>query len=140
MKKRFIYLGQRRLASITIAGCALSISGCLSTGSMEAYAEKRRQTLLEMYPVGKTTQKDVETRWGEQSRRISATRPAKGWDTHDNPRVKRFGPKAEKRIGKKIAKLEQYHGPDGLMSLCYCWYYYDNAGRLVDTEWEWSSD
>lgn len=140
MKKHLLDARKRSLAFIAVAGCALSLSGCFSTGSQEAYAEKRRQTLLELYPVGKTTQKDVEAKWGERSRKISATRPAKGWETHDDPWVKRFGPKAEKRIGRNIAKLERYYGADGLMSLCYCWYYYDKAGRLLDAEWEWSSD
>jgi hypothetical protein len=140
MKMPNINFGKQRLIFIAAAGCALSLSGCFSAASLDTYAEKRRQTLLILYPVGKTTQKDVEAKWSKGSRVISATRPHKGWGSHEDPWVKRFGPKAEKRTGRKIAELERYFGPDGFFSLCYCWYYYDKTGRLIDAEWEWSSD
>jgi hypothetical protein len=43
---------------------------------------------------------------------------------------------------KQVASLERYWGPDGLMGLglCYCWYFYDEDGKVVDVEWQYKSD
>lgn len=43
---------------------SLFIAGCYSQRGFAAHNEMRRQQLLEMYPIRKTTQKDVAKRWG----------------------------------------------------------------------------
>ena len=113
------------------------VTGCSSPGSYDTGI--RRQRLLEMYPVRKTTQQDVAKRWKDSPEK-SAVRPKDGWKTHPDTSVAEFTAHAEKRIGKKIAKVERYFGADGMFSLCYCWFYYDASGRLLDAEWQWSSD
>jgi len=115
------------------------IAGCYSQKTFDDYTEKRRQRLLEMYPVRKTTRKDVEARWGFPPQ-IKSKRPSAGWKNDPDIWVKNYATKAETRIGKKIAMAERYYGPDGMFSLCYCWFYYDSSGRLLDAEWQWSSD
>jgi len=49
----------------------------------------------------------------------------------------------EASTGKRIESVDRYWGPDGFMSLCYCWYFYDASGKLIDlidVEWEFKSD
>ena len=117
----------------------LALASCISGQSSEDYAETRRQKLLEMYPVGKTTQKDIATRFGHAPE-VARTRPAKGWEAEQDWWIRSYATKAEQRIHRKIPKLERYFGGDGLFSLCYCWFYYDSRDRLIDAEWQWSSD
>lgn len=106
---------------------------------MDAYAEERRQTLLGMYPVGKTTRAQVQERFGHEPRERSK-RPAGGWAKHQDPWISRYAVKAEQRISRKIPSLDRYYGADGLLSLCYCWFYFDSRDRVIDAEWQWSSD
>jgi hypothetical protein len=123
---------------LTVVSCMM-IGGCFSQKSFDDYAETRRQRLLEMYPLRKTSQKDVEARWGFPAQ-IKSLRPASGWIADPDSSVKTFAMGAEKRIGTKVAKAERYYGADGIFSLCYCWFYYDSSDRLIDAEWQWSSD
>ena len=133
----FVYPAVLR-ALPAIAACIM-ITGCYSQKSIDDHAEMRRQRLLEMYPVRKTTQKDVETRFGHPAE-VMSTRPAGGWDAEADNWVKTYAARAEVRFGRKIAKVERYIGADGMFSLCYCWFYYDSSNRLLDAEWQWSSD
>ena len=118
---------------------ALFLTSCGTTQSQEEYAESRRQTLLQMYPVKKTTRKDVETKFGYPPQ-VRENRPPGGWQKHDNPWIARYASRAEKRINKTIPKLDRYFGGDGLFSVCYCWFYFDTSDRLLAAEWQWSSD
>lgn len=103
-------------------------------------AEMRRRQLLEMYPVGKTTREDIQARFGDRNPELRATRPAAGWEAYPNPWVRSYTTKAEQRIHRKIPEVDRYFGADGLFSLCYCWFYFDSKHRLIDAEWQWSSD
>ena len=127
------------LRSVLIISASIMISSCYSQKSFGDYAEKRRQTLLEMYPPRVTTKKDVRAKW-RLPPQVEASRPAGGWGSHSEGWVRSYGSKAEKRIGRTIPKLERYYGADGMFSLCYCWFYYDSRDRLLDAEWQWSSD
>ena len=124
------------LLRLILALLTLALASCTS---QQDHAEMRRQRLLEMYPVGKTTRKDIATRFGHAPE-STATRPARGWEAEQNWWIRSYATKAEKRINRKIPKLERYFGADGLFSLCYCWFYYDSRDRLIDAEWQWSSD
>ncbi|WP_367871243.1 hypothetical protein [Luteolibacter sp. Populi] len=88
---------------------------------------------------GQDTRKDIATRFG-RAPEVARTRPAKGWEAEQDWWIRSYATKAEQRIHRKIPKLERYFGTDGLFSLCYCWFYYDSRGRLIDAEWQWSSD
>ena len=119
---------------------SILVASCYSQRDDDAHNEMRRQRLLETYPVRKTTRQDVAKRWGHPPQE-SQLRPKTGWENHpDVWGVAKSTANAEKRIGKKIAKVERYFGADGMFSLCYCWFYYDASDRLLDAEWQWSSD
>lgn len=133
----FAHLGTLR--AIVIVAASILISSCYSQKSFDDHAEMRRQRLLEMYPPGATTKKDVRAKWNVPPQ-VEASRPAGGWDSHSEGWVRSYGSRAEKRIGRRIPQLERYYGADGMFSLCYCWFYYDSSGRLLDAEWQWSSD
>jgi len=124
---------------VALLAISFLVVGCYSQRDYDAHNEMRRQRLLEMYPVRKTTQQDVAKRWGYAPQERQS-RPKAGWENHPDAWVAKFTAHAEKRIGKKIAKVERYFGADGMFSLCYCWFYYDASGRLLDAEWQWSSD
>jgi hypothetical protein len=134
---KFAHLGALRAIVVVVA--SIMISSCYSQKSFDDHAEKRRQTLLEMYPPRVTTKKDVRAKWSVPPQ-VEASRPAGGWDSHSEGWVRSYGSNAEKRIGRPIPKLERYYGADGMFSLCYCWFYYDSRDRLLDAEWQWSSD
>lgn len=125
--------------AISVIAVVIMISGCYSQKSFDDHAEMRRQRLLEMYPPRVTTKKDVRAKWNVPPE-VEASRPKGGWDAHPEGWVRSYGAKAEKRIGRPISKLERYYGADGMFSLCYCWFYYDSRDRLLDAEWQWSSD
>ena len=127
------------LRAIVFVAASIMISSCYSQKSFDDHAEMRRQRLLEMYPPRVTTKKDVRAKWNVAPQ-VEASRPAGGWDSHSEGWVRSYGSKAEKRIGRRIPKLERYYGSDGMFSLCYCWFYYDSSDRLLDAEWQWSSD
>lgn len=112
---------------------------CASTPSMEEHAAGRRQTLLEMYPVQKTQSKDIATRFGHPPQ-VKQTRPTGGWTELQDLWVRKYVMETETRTGKPVHEVERYFGSAGVFSLCYCWFYYDGAGRLLDADWQWSSD
>ena len=113
------------------------LSGC---GSTQEYAIQRSQRLLALYPVGVTTRSAVSARWGGDSGMKTAQRPSGGWNKHPTEEVARRCLASESRTGRRVQSYECRFGPDGLFSLCYCWFYYDRQDRLVDAEWQWSSD
>jgi len=115
------------------------LTGCGATqDSSLSHAEKRRQQLLEVYPIGKATRGDV----AKSLRRPAESafgRPAAGWEAEPDWVVRSYAARAENRINRQIAKLERYFGTDG-SSQCYYWFYYDSQDLLLDTEWQWISE
>ena len=91
-------------------------------------------------PPGVTTRDDVHKRWEPIGPEFSAQRPAGAWESHDKPAVGARAVKVEERSGKRVALLEAFVGPDGMFGLCTCWFYYDEADRVVDVEWAYHSD
>lgn len=140
MKLKIVHSPARALlrAILVIMACFM-ITGCYNQKSFDDHVEMRHQRLLKIYPLRKTTRKDVEAKWRFPAQ-VKVDRPAAGWDAEPDNWVKTYTTKAEARIEKKIARVERYYGADGIFSLCYCWFYYDSADRLLDAEWQWSSD
>jgi hypothetical protein len=112
--------------------------GCASPDHYDPV--KRREKLLVLYPPGKTTRADVTARWGDQPATTTAKRPAAGWAAYEFPGIAERCLASEKRTGKRVDSCERRLGTDGMFALCYCWFYYDRQDRIVDVEWQWSSD
>ena len=92
-----------------------------------------------MYPPG-TSREEIQGKWGEIKPDISASRPDAGWPAYPNGFIAGKLQAEENATGKNIASVDRYWGADGLFALCYCWYFYDSAGKLVDVEWQYKSD
>ena len=110
--------------------------GCVSTVGDNA---ERTARLRQFYPAGMTKQ-EVQAKWHQTKADFSATRPLYGWPAYQNQYIARKIEAIEEKAGKKVESVERYWGPDGLMSLCYCWYFYDSDGKIVDVEWQYKSD
>jgi hypothetical protein len=119
-----------------VAVIGLTLTGC---ASYEQYGAERTAKLREIYPSG-MAKAEVQARWGQTQPDSSASRPGSGWDAHPNSYLARKLGDMEAKTGKRIESVDRYWGPDGLMSLCYCWYFYDSGGKLVDVEWQYKSD
>jgi hypothetical protein len=135
----------RFTVAIVLCALCMACTGCLPITN---YEEWRRQKLIEIYPLGKTTRADVAQKWGSSRPRknshnyFAVTRPAGGWEGFEQPYVSQRAVASRKRVGQDPASLEWYRGPDGyrFMGLCYVWYYYDPNDVLIDVEWEYASD
>ena len=92
-----------------------------------------------MYPP-EMSREEVQSKWGQIKPDFSALRPDQGWRAYPNDYISKKLLDEETTTGKSIASVERYWGPDGWMSLCYCWYFYDSTGRIVDVEWQYKSD
>jgi len=114
----------------------LTLVGCTS---YEQHAADRTARLRKMYPAG-MSKEDVQAKWDQRKPDWSATRPSEGWESHQNAYLARKLSALEASTGKRIESVDRYWGPDGFMSLCYCWYFYDASGKLIDVEWEFKSD
>ncbi len=117
--------------------CCMALVGCMST---EQYQAQRRLRLLEMYPPGTTTRADVQKKWDTIRPDLSVTRPAAGWNACNEPWIRAFVENSERRTGKPVYQVDRYMGPDGFLSLCWCWFCFDEHDRLVDAEWQYHSD
>jgi len=134
-----------RLVLICIRGamCA-AMAGCYSA---EKYEAERREELLTIYPPGRTSREDVRKKWGEDRPRefphyYAAARPTDGWESFGKEYVRERALRSQQRAGEAAASLERYYGADGhhFLGLCYIWYYYNAADKLLDVEWQYASD
>ena len=116
--------------------CCFTAVGC---ASYQEHAAKRTARLREVYPPG-TPKAEVQRRWGQSKPDFSAMRPDQGWDAYANRYIAKKLQNEEASTGKSIASVNRYWGADGLWSLCYCWYFYDSADKIVDVEWQYKSD
>jgi len=114
----------------------LAITGCVSP---QEHAAERTARLREMYPRGMSSEQ-VQAKWGKIRPDFSASRPATGWDAHSNQYIARKLNGVETSTGMQVQSVDRYWGPDAWMSLCYCWYFYDSDGKIVDVEWQYKSD
>jgi hypothetical protein len=72
---------------------------------------------------------------------ISELRPESGWAASPKPNLAERAAHAEMRVGRSPTRLDVYVAyPDGIFSLCNVWFYYDEADRVLDTEWQYHSD
>lgn len=132
--------GARSMVRVCRAGVAALLLLLGACASLETHALQRSAELRLLYPPGATARADVQSRFGPITPNLSATRPGAGW-ADARPRV--VGLRAlesERRTGKSPSRVERYLAPDGLFSLCYCWFYYDDGDRVVDVEWQYASD
>lgn len=86
------------------------------------------------------SKEEVQSKWGHIKPDFSAVRPDGGWQTYTNEYIAKRLQDEETVTGKSITFVDRYWGPDGLFSLCYCWYFYDSAAKIVDVEWQYKSD
>lgn len=129
----------RRLASTAVVASTmlLAVTSCRSP---EVDERERSAELRQLYPPGSTTRADVQAKWESAEPGISVVRPAAGWQACPNESVRDRVLEVEARTWESVLLAERYWGPDGLFSLCYCWFYYDAEDRLVDVEWQYCSD
>jgi hypothetical protein len=123
-------------AILTLSLLLFTLTGCVSYPELAA---QRTAELREEYPAG-TSIETVQARWGKSKPVFSAVRPKDGWEKHPNQNIGRKLVAMEATTGKKIVSVDQYWGADGMMSLCYCWFYYDANSKIVDVEWQYKSD
>ena len=83
---------------------------------------------------------EVQAKWGKTKPDFSASRPPNGWQAYQNQYIAKKMNDVEASAGKEVDSVDRYWGPDGWMSLCYCWYFYDSDGKIVDVEWQYKSD
>ena len=122
---------------------AVVFAGCSSPAMYDP--KVRRERLLAIYPPGQTSRADVQKRWAPITPQFTAARPADGWAALDKPRVRERVASSEQRTEHPVQLVECYVGPDSRSSfdfsgLCYCWFYYDAAGKVVDVEWQYHTD
>jgi hypothetical protein len=128
----------RRAAALALAAIA-----AVSCGSAASYARAHRDALLVAYPPGETTRGEVRARWGSAPDLWEA-RPPAGWSAARAPAVGTRALESERRTGKAVALVERYSGPDpgasSFLALCHGWFFYDDADRLIDVDWQYMSD
>jgi hypothetical protein len=112
-----------------------AVAGCSSNDP-----NTRRQRLLEIYPPGQTSRADVQRKWAPIPPELTAQRPASGWASLDNPRIRERVAASENRTGNTVERVDCYLGADGAFGLCNCWFYYDKADMMVDVEWQHHTD
>lgn len=113
----------------TLTAVILLLLACAACVSAATYAAQRREKLLALYPPGTTNRADVQSRFPTQPE-FSELRPDSGWGVEQS----------ERRTGKSPYRVERYLAPDGWLSLCRCWFYYDESDRLVDADWVYVKD
>ena len=132
----FVHSDKIKTHLISIAILAFALAGC---ESYQQHAADRTEKLREIYPTG-MSKREVQAKWEPIKPDFSASRPFDGWDSNRNTYIAKKLNEVESRTGKKIESTDRYWGADGLSSLCYCWYFYDSNGRIVDVEWQYKSD
>jgi len=70
--------------------------------------------------------------------KLARDRPAAGWSPADH--VGQHCLASERRTGNAVPHVGRYQVPDGIFSLAYYWFYFDDRDRLVDADWQYSSD
>lgn len=121
--------------------CLIFLLSFIATGclSYEERAAERTAHLRTMYPPG-TSKNEVQASWGKNRPDFSASRPVNGWSAFPIDGIAKKLLDIEARTGKRIESVDRFWGPDEWMSLCYCWYYYDAEGKIIDVEWQYKSD
>ena len=125
MKRLSVFL---LIVGLIVAACA----------SYQEYAAERTARLRQMYPPG-MSKEDVQAKWGDTRQDFSSSRPSQGWAAYPNDYIANKLGDRETVTGKRIEFVDRYWGPDGFLPLCYCWYFYDSSGRIVDVEWQYKS-
>jgi len=117
------------VALLVLAACA----------SSEEYAAERRERLLELHPPG-TPRAKIHEEFGGSEPEFSYPRPEAGWRAFEPAAIGARVLASVKRTGESVARVERWFMPDGFLSLCYVWFYFDENDRLVDAEWQYHTD
>jgi hypothetical protein len=112
----------------------------VSCKSTEEIGLEKREQLLKVYTINVTTREEVAGRWSPLKPDISRNRPDSGWETAKEPFIANRLSSVERKTGKTVESVDRYFGSDGLLSLCRCWFFFDDSGRLIDLEWNYASD
>jgi hypothetical protein len=124
---------------VTLLAVAVVSAGCSSPAMYDP--KVRRERLLTIYPPGQTTRADVQKKWAPITPEFTVARPAEGWAALDKPRVRERIAASEQRTGNPVRLVDCYVVADSshsfdIVGLCYCWFYYDAAEKVVDVEWQ----
>ena len=101
--------------------------------------EDARQELLQQIPVGALSRSEVHAREDGAEPSNAWQRPPEGW-SDDEYGYNAWCRRSESRTGTQVARAERYLHPRGVFGLSYWWYFYDADDRLVDVDWQWTSD
>ncbi len=134
-----------RLALLLSSGLALfAMVGCMSNEAYVRYHTERKARIQAAYPVGMSrAELHAQLHSNGMSPTTvpnSGTRPAAGWSASPAVPGDSWCDAAEARTGRTVASFERYSMVDGLFSLCYHWFYFDEADILVDVDWQYQSD
>jgi hypothetical protein len=124
---------------LLILGLGLMLEGCATSQSSEDWAAERTAKLRIIYPPG-MSKEEIDAKFGKSKPDFSAARPHGGWSAYSNPYIIKKIQAVETSTGKTVQLVERYWGPDGLLSLCYCWFFYDAGNKVIDVEWQYMSD
>jgi hypothetical protein len=124
-----------RWASILLA--ALLVAGC---ASREGYARKRTAGLLAVYPPKVTTSAEVNSKWLGLEPEITAVCPTNGWQNIIPPYVGARCLAVERRTGQHVYRCDRMPDIETSGVLGHCWFYFDDANRLIDAEWRYATD
>jgi hypothetical protein len=126
----------RTLLSFTLL--LFTLNGC---AYYQDHTAQRTEQLRRIYPAG-MSREEVRAKWNNRGLKpdFSASRPTNGWGSYPNQYLGQAMKDLEAKSGKEIEIVDRYWGPDGWMSLCNCWYYFDSNSKLIDVEWQSKSD
>ncbi|MDD3276299.1 MAG: hypothetical protein PHP93_04530 [Kiritimatiellales bacterium] len=111
-----------------------------SCTSYNQYIVNKHQMLLDAYPPGMTSRSEVAARWSPVLPDLSMERPVDGWTVKKEPFIAQRLDAIEKKTNRIVARFDRYYGVDGFLSLCRCWFFFDENDRLIDAEWQYVSD
>ncbi len=121
----------------------LTMVGCGSHEKYVAYLAEKKALLAAAFPAG-MSRAEVHAKLKADSNAqvpmYTGTRPATGWVAEPPVRGGSWCAAAEVRTGRVVTSFDNCSMVDGLFSLCYCWFYYDEADTLVDVDWQYQSD
>lgn len=119
--------------------------GCSSHEKFVASHAKKKAALVAAFPVGMSRAEVHAILQGDAHSTTPVpmsvgTRPASGWVGEPPVPGGSWCAAAEERTGRVVTSFEHCSMVDGLFSLCYYWFYYDENDTLVDVDWQYRSD
>ena len=122
-----------------------ALVACNSQEKAAAYHAEKKARLVSAFPAG-MSRSEVHARLRSDAQGQaqvpgnSGTRPATGWSAEPPVPDGTWCAAVEARTGRTVASFERYSMVDGFFSLCYYWFYFDQADTLIDSDWQYQSD